>query len=71
MRLRYGGIFNYFVTRNLLLSLVVKNGQHLATLEAKIEWFHFFLDTVYTVTSMMQISVDGNGANNNYIFHTQ
>jgi len=38
-RLMCDGIFNYFVTRNLLLSLsakrILKIGEHLAKLEAK------------------------------------
>jgi len=46
-RLRCGGVYNYFVTRNLLLSLLMKEFWKSVSiwqskLEAKIEWFNFF-----------------------------
>jgi len=44
MHLRRGGMFNCFFTRNLLLSLSLKDlkvGYYLVELEAKIEW-HLF-----------------------------
>jgi len=51
-----GRIFNYFVTRNLLLSLSIKyfeNWLDLAKLEAKLEWFHFFGQGVYIVSTFV------------------
>jgi len=61
MHWRRSGIFIYCFIRNLLLSLPVKIGWHLAKLEAKVEWHRFSRhgeDVYYLATRMVGALAD-------------
>jgi len=53
-RLRCSGIFYNCIARNVtgksVGERILKNGQHLAKLKAKIEWFHFLVLCIHGVS---------------------